>query len=498
MLRCAVEAGVNRLETGSLGFTDLANHDHYRADAYGFDLSLSFTPAQPATATRQGSDSHLTPGGSAGFAREAGSREGLTLAAASGGEILIRDEAAQIARTGQSAADVLGALPREAEAANRGALVRAWDGERLLDQVQGQAEVVQIFSREASQAWGHYANERQREAALAADAEATECWGASGTCRAAGHVLIGGLAGGAPGALGAGAASLGASHVHAMLSEAGFGPSGADILTAVLTTGMGAAVGGTVGAITAFNEVNNNFLTSYEVNTLLHGIAHCGSDNDCRLDLLANARALSESRAPHVHMLLDESLLANVQLGSEWLDAARTDFASYGMISSLGLSGLLSLNMDHARIGSTYPVLTAFVPGGTARDGAWHFQQAANLSEGLLIGGFVGGASIGANALGRIAAPALHGAGTTTQTLAHAVRTEAQLLQFGYRYYVVPSATSASFWLANPTNQALVVDFVQGLMVEGHPNLPLTTGARLGWAVRFLYEESKTGTTKNR
>lgn len=144
--------------------------------------------------------------------------------------------------------------------------------------MQGQAEVTQAFGCEGSQAWGRYANARQLEAALDSDAGGADCWGASGACRTAGHVVIGALGGGSAGALGAGLASQGAPLIHAGLTEAGLSPAGSDLATALLSAGLGAIGGGSAGAAAAFNEVNNNFLTSQQQNAFAAELSGCESE----------------------------------------------------------------------------------------------------------------------------------------------------------------------------------------------------------------------------
>ncbi|HRQ58264.1 MAG TPA: hemagglutinin repeat-containing protein [Azoarcus taiwanensis] len=113
--QAAVEAGVNRLETGTLGFTDLQNHAQANASSRGFTLSSDMLTQGKYGLAKGIVANQLNQG------QASGSSYGLSRATVSEGELVIRDETAQLARTGQSAEDTLAELNREALSAHRAA-----------------------------------------------------------------------------------------------------------------------------------------------------------------------------------------------------------------------------------------------------------------------------------------------------------------------------------------------------------------------------------------
>src|SRR5256885_15762841 len=78
----------------------------------------------------------------------------------------------------------------------------------LFRSVNAQIEITREFGKQGSAAWGNYATRQYAEALKNQDAEAAECWGPSGACRAVGHALIGGATGGVGGAAAGGVSSL--------------------------------------------------------------------------------------------------------------------------------------------------------------------------------------------------------------------------------------------------------------------------------------------------
>ncbi|MCZ2338031.1 MAG: hypothetical protein LC127_07495 [Chitinophagales bacterium] len=86
------------------------------------------------------------------------------------------------------------------------------------------------------------------------------CWGPDGACRAGGHALLGGLSGGAAGAVGAGLSSAIAPEIQHALMESGVAPQAAQAITQLIVVGSGSMVAGSAGAAGAANEVTNNFI----------------------------------------------------------------------------------------------------------------------------------------------------------------------------------------------------------------------------------------------
>ncbi|MDR6888583.1 MULTISPECIES: two-partner secretion domain-containing protein [Variovorax] len=231
----AVIAGRNSFTTGSLTMTDLVNHDTFQGSGYSVSFSTSTSGSSSGSAGIGSNDvnqSSLTQSGISGIAGNAAVRTGV---------------------------DGTNALQRT-------------DRERAMRDVQGQVLITAQFGSQASSAWGQYANERLRNATTD---EERACWGSNGTCRASGHMVIGGLTGGAGGAIGAVASTQIASYVDQTVSALGLTGAAHDSVVAGLTMAIGGALGGTSGAAGALNEVTNNYLTSTQWEALAEDIKRC-------------------------------------------------------------------------------------------------------------------------------------------------------------------------------------------------------------------------------
>ncbi|WP_425526504.1 hemagglutinin repeat-containing protein [Xanthomonas oryzae] len=298
--QAAVDAGVNRLQTGTLTVSDITNTSNYKAT--GISLSGGYaaggsdgkdgakTQTQTPPTTNQGSSwswqnqGSGAQGASAGYSSKSGSSTSTTASGISGGTLVITDQAGQQAKTGQSVSDVLAALNRDVHTGDSAnGLVKGWDGQKLQQQVSAGAEITATFGQQASKAIGDYADTKTKEAsllrlqaetttdpeqraALLGQAEKLEGqWGANGTLRVLAHTAIGGLTGGIQGAAGSAAGTLTAPAVTSALKNAGVGDVLADSLTALASTTVGATVGGTAGATTAMNEVANNYLSHQQL-----------------------------------------------------------------------------------------------------------------------------------------------------------------------------------------------------------------------------------------
>jgi hypothetical protein len=155
---------------------------------------------------------------------------------------------------------------------------RIFDADKVHKDINAQVQITQTFGQQASKAVGDFAESQMKEAtslraeasgttdaerraALEAQAAALEsAWGEQGVMRLAAHTVIGGLTGGPGGAMGAAAGTVTAPLVAEELSKAGIEGPLAQALTALASTGVGAAAGGVTGAGAALNEVANNYL----------------------------------------------------------------------------------------------------------------------------------------------------------------------------------------------------------------------------------------------
>ncbi|MDY4341359.1 hemagglutinin repeat-containing protein [Xanthomonas sp. LF07-6] len=311
----AIDQGKNRLSTGTLTYSDIANTSSY--DAKGFSLSGGYsvgtgddkskgsegqTPSTTNNGTKWSWQNYNTGanGSAAGYGHESGDAQSTTHTGISGGALVITDEAGQQAKTGKSVADTLAGLKRDVvtgDGAN--GLTKQWDGQKLQERVAAQAQITATFGQQATQAVGNYAQKKMTEAAalrlqadstvdpeqkaqLTAQADQLESqWGANGSLRVLAHTVVGGLTGGLKGATGAAAGTLAAPAVATALREAGVTGPLADTLTALASTAAGAMAGGTAGAATASNEVVNNYLSHPQRDEKARELSKCTTE-ECR------------------------------------------------------------------------------------------------------------------------------------------------------------------------------------------------------------------------
>ncbi|WP_295841563.1 hemagglutinin repeat-containing protein [uncultured Xanthomonas sp.] len=311
----AIDQGKNRLSTGTLTYSDIANTSSY--DAKGISLSGGYSvgtdddkakgsEGQTPSTTNNGSkwswQNYNTGanGSAAGYGHESGNSQSTTHSGISGGALVITDEAGQQAKTGKSVADALAGLERDVVTGDdANGLTKQWDGQKLQEQVAAQAQITATFGQQATHVIGDYAEKKMTEAAdlrrqandttdpdqkaqLTAQADQLESqWGDNGSLRVLAHTVVGGLTGGLEGATGATAGTFAAPAVATALREAGVTGPLADTLTALASTAAGAMAGGTAGAATASNEVVNNYLSHPQRDEKARELSKCTTE-ECR------------------------------------------------------------------------------------------------------------------------------------------------------------------------------------------------------------------------
>ncbi|MGS0604601.1 hypothetical protein ACQEPW_021125 [Xanthomonas oryzae pv. oryzicola] len=178
--QAAVDAGANRLQTGTLTVSDITNTSNYKAT--GISLSGGYaaggsdgkdgakTETQTPPTTNNGSNwswqnqGSGVQGASAGFSSKSGSRTSTTASGISGCTVVITDQAGQQAKTGQSVSDVLAALNRDVHTGDSAnGLVKSWDGQKLQQQVSAGAEITATFGQQAHAAISGYADSKKEE-----------------------------------------------------------------------------------------------------------------------------------------------------------------------------------------------------------------------------------------------------------------------------------------------------------------------------------------------
>ncbi|MDQ0027816.1 filamentous hemagglutinin [Variovorax paradoxus] len=268
--QAAIDNNKNSFATGgALTMSDLQNVSQSSGSSYSVSGSASVgqttnpnaTPQQRTT-QNQLSQPGIKPGG-AGVGSYSGTSQSSTTRSGISG--VAGD---QSVRTGNTA--------------SAGTLVRDWNTQTILQNVQAQAQITQQFGPAATGFWAGIADEQLRDAQAREDQEAIKCWSANGMCRAAGHAVIGGLTGGAAGATGAVLSTQIAPLVNQIAEDYGLSETSRTLVVAGLTTAVGAAVGGAAVAAGAFNEVTNNFLTGRQVAQKEKELADCQKVGNCK------------------------------------------------------------------------------------------------------------------------------------------------------------------------------------------------------------------------
>jgi filamentous hemagglutinin len=270
--QAAVDGGKNTFKSASLTTSDIQNIDDHKAS--GASLGVNVSGQQPKGEDKKpipGSDFKVGSGGSAGVGSASGTQSSVTKAGISG---IAGD---QSVRTGVDSTN---------------ALTKKWDTEKLVGDVQAQAQIMQTAAPKAAKAIGEYADGQTRKyeraqlqasvaqqvlndpsasddqraqanvalananATLAVEQQNYDNWKEGGASRALAHAVVGGLTGNAQGAAGAALASAAAPVIDDLTRNLPDEVKGA--VGAGLATGLGAAAGGMAGAATALNaDVNN-------------------------------------------------------------------------------------------------------------------------------------------------------------------------------------------------------------------------------------------------
>ncbi|WP_428977418.1 hemagglutinin repeat-containing protein [Xanthomonas dyei] len=177
--QAAVDAGVNRLQTGTLTVSDITNTSRY--EAKGISLSGGYS-----TDGKKGNDKETNPGsqtpstvdkgstwavqnfgddtslGAPGFASEKGSETSVTRSGISGGVLTITDTNSQLALTAAGVESVLAGLNRDVLTGNSAAaLTKNWDPVALAEKVRNEAQITATFTEQARGAVNSYVGSKK-------------------------------------------------------------------------------------------------------------------------------------------------------------------------------------------------------------------------------------------------------------------------------------------------------------------------------------------------
>ncbi|BEP41579.1 hemagglutinin repeat-containing protein [Variovorax sp. V15] len=251
--QAAIDGKKNNFSTGgALTMTDLQNVSQSSGGSYSVSggLSVGYTTA-PTAATETAPARDMTaswtgpsnrPSGAAGVGSYSGNNQAsVTKSGISG---IAGD---QSVRTGDNT--------------SAGTLIKDWNTQAIVKNVQAQAQITQQFNQNAAREIGTY-SDKQRDAALARGdkAEAAK-WDEGGEYRVAAHTAAGALGGGVAGALGAGASATLMPRVGQAIADLDLPAPVAQAVGAATAAAIGGLVGGAPGAASAYSiDINNRQL----------------------------------------------------------------------------------------------------------------------------------------------------------------------------------------------------------------------------------------------
>lgn len=269
----AIDHQRNRLVTRTLITSDIENRSDFKAS--GSNLSGGITTGGQKSGPATGSDTVTDPAtwstqnqgrtgrdsAAAGVSRDKGSERSITRSGVSPGAIVITDEAAQQALTGQTAADTVASLNRDVRTGDASpGLSKNWDGQKLMREQEANAEIAAAFGQQASKAASIHADQQALSARRSGDEETASKWEEGGEYRTALHSAIGGLSGGLQGAAGAVISSNLLPVIGERIAELNLPEGVREALTITAATALGSA-GQATGAAAAFTQAANNYVS---------------------------------------------------------------------------------------------------------------------------------------------------------------------------------------------------------------------------------------------
>lgn len=276
--QAAIDAGKNSFQTGgTLSMVDLQNVSQSSGSSYsvGGSVSLGYTTPNDPNPTWDPKEGQaaVPPSRGAGIGSYSGNNQSSTTKSGISG--IAGDQGV---RTG--------------DASSAGTLIKDWNTQDIIKNVQAQAALTQEFNTNASKAVGAYADQQTRKYEFASDQagiaqkilndpNATaeqrqqaqqvldgantimsaeqgnyDTWKEGGVGRVVAHTIVGALGGGIDGALGASTSALAAPMIDAYTENL---PSGVkNAVGAAVAAGIGAAAGGAAGATSGYSQDVNN------------------------------------------------------------------------------------------------------------------------------------------------------------------------------------------------------------------------------------------------
>jgi filamentous hemagglutinin len=271
--QAAIDVKLNHFDTASLSSSDIQNHNVYKASSYAVSASFSVGKGDQDSAKTQEQRgaakgaAKTTPGGSAGAGRVSVS---------------------ETSTTSSGISDIAGdTTVRTGDASSTGALVKDWNAQALLKDVEAQARITQEFGQHASRAVGDYAQQKYTELMNSDPSEAAK-WAEGGVYRVAAHAAVGGLTGGTGGAMGAALSAHLVPRLGKNIADVDLPAPLKEMLVLAAGTAVGALTGGSVGAAAGMNETANNYLSAADLRNRYQRIKACqdGGDPICEVQVL--------------------------------------------------------------------------------------------------------------------------------------------------------------------------------------------------------------------
>lgn len=256
----------NSLTTETLTQSDIQNRSDYKAESQSVGIGTGFDGSKLAM-----------NGAGIGVGSASGSESSTTRSGISQADIKITDDAAQQAKTGKTAAQTIASINTDvsSDRDTSGKLNKTWNGQALQADVQAQAQIMEMFGKNAAKEIGTYGTrkvdelDRQIEKATGEERSALiaerEKWQEGGIYRTALHSAAGALAGGIGGAVGAATSSMSMSYISDLIDGMSLTPAVKDALSQVAAAALGGVTGGASGLVAGVAvEANNRQLHQTE------------------------------------------------------------------------------------------------------------------------------------------------------------------------------------------------------------------------------------------
>ncbi|MDQ5880396.1 MAG: filamentous hemagglutinin, partial [Pseudomonadota bacterium] len=342
----AIDNNKNSFHTGGeFTLSDIQNKAEYKAKSVSASVGAGTS-----------FDGALKPGGtSTGFGKDGDKAESMTLAA-------ISDIAGNTAaRTGDKETGI----------------AKIFDQEKVQKEIDAQVKITQMFGQLAPKAAADFAGKQAAELRKQGNEEEAKKWDDGGAYRIALHTALGGMAGGTSGALGAGASAAAAPLLNELqegiakgLKDAGANDSVAklagQLISGATAAGIGAAAGGTQGAMTAFNADANNRQLHPTEKQRIKELAKDDPQKEARLSAAACALVKCYAEYPEGSAAYT-ALKAMADAGSsEALAFERQQLQQQQGLFGYSTQGLFSdKNFDAAKqVDNTYQVTTRALGAG--------------------------------------------------------------------------------------------------------------------------------------